>query len=313
MGLTDRSAPGIGDAVRMVTRAVALITLATVGLPVPAGAVPSCLEQCNLSKNSKSDCCLVEPCLVTPCSNYLGCRGVAQQDLDTCINDSLDCRPISPGRCTIVRACVKRCESLYKQQVKQCERDAFGIVPGCSGGDCDLSSKRARKQAAQVCNACTSVSTTSTTTTTTSTSTVTTATGATTSTTTTTVTTTSVAPAPEQPVTEPCLQPCLTRMSSIRKCYGECAGRCNGSKRAENICQQACRNFLCSSIKARCTTPESGVSLDTDPQYLHCCTKKDSCITRDEAPCKVTTTTTSTSSTTTPSSSTSTTTTTTLG
>jgi hypothetical protein len=286
-----------------------MLRLALVGTLVASSTMAhgalSCLEQCDLSRKPQTDCCLVEPCFADPCGDFLGCRAVALEALNTCIAENGKCQPTSPGRCTIILGCVYRCERQFQRDVKVCERDAFGSASLAACGCGDSISPKDRRRLSRACLRCGSGSvTTTSTSSTTSTSTP----GA--STTTTSTSTTTVATSPiqmsfivagarvEPPTDESdldsCARSCLRRMNSVRSCYKGCAGACNGNSRAIDLCREGCRNFLCKSIKGRCSNRDVTTA---DQEYLDCCTARGTCLGPEEAPCIITSTTTTTTST----------------
>jgi hypothetical protein len=281
-----------------------------VGLIVPAAGVaaqPPCLAACE----GVDDCCGVQPCIRRPCENYLGCKAEAQADLETCIDEQERCQPGPPGRCTVILACVKACERNYRIDVKACRKRFLSNTnndanPMPCGEPCKLR-PRARERLATICESCTSVTVVTTTVTSTS---------STQSTTSTTLASSSAAvegfvrttsentvvyqdigvtddTSGNNDVIDACMRACLQRIDSLRDDYERCDDACERSGRALSICQRASRNCACEAIKARCSTDGD----NPDEAYRACCKQRDTCVAKEDSPCKITTTTTSTTST----------------
>ena len=287
-------------------RASLLAAMSLVLLASSAAALPACLESCR----DVSDCCAVEPCLDEPCALVRAEEASLREELDTCI---ATCPATSPGRCTILLGCVRKCQSFFRTDMKRVVKDAFATTT-CP--DCRIKGPKAQRAAVRACGGCTSVTTTTTATTSTSTP-ASTSTVTTTSVAGSTVTSTTATTVPERPdpPEDRCQAACIQRITSLRGCYRRCRGACEGNERAEPICQGVCRNSVCLAIKARCAwDPETPTPEDVDPQYRACCTRQGTCVARgDTTVCEITTsTTTTTTSTTSSSSTTSSTTTTTL-
>jgi hypothetical protein len=291
-------------------RSTLVAALAALGLLVPSigrAAPPSCVAACE----GVDDCCGAQPCIRRPCENYLGCKAQAQTDLETCIDTQPGCKPGPGGRCTIILGCVRACERDYKIDVKACRKNFLSNTnadnPDPCAEECVLKPK-GQKKLAKICESCTSVTVTTTTVTTTSTvtSTSTTTLGSSTTAAALVVQTTTESLVPDEgdpPVTgaaegdddfiDRCMRGCLSRIDSLDKDYGRCDDACDGNARALSICQRASRNFACKAIKARCSTDGD----NRDEAYRSCCRRRDTCLTKEEAPCKITSTTTSTTTT----------------
>jgi hypothetical protein len=290
------------------TWVVAFLTV--IGSPALTLGGPPCLPACDPSV-AENDCCANDPVFAFACGDYLGRVAAAQARRDECVDAEPECKPTSPGRCTIILGCVEGCQRALKQRKIGFQKSAFGSLRDCRNRNLGPAGRR---RAARICNRCRAGSVTTSTTTSSSTTTV-----VTTSTTTTTIagdstttTTTTVAPATTTlagPIVapaigadacagidaEPCFQKCLMRIDSLRDCYDRCDDACDGNRCARNICRQGCRNGSCLAIRARCSDESD---LDADPAYLACC--GNNCRSRDESECVVTTSTTSTTTTTTP-------------
>jgi hypothetical protein len=102
-----------------------------------------------------------------------------------------------------------------------------------------------------------------------------------------------VSAAAEGDVIDKCMRGCINRIDSLRRDYGRCDDACDGNARALSICQTASRNFACKAIKARCSIDGD----NRDETYRSCCRRRDTCLGKADAPCKITTTTTSTTTT----------------
>jgi hypothetical protein len=292
-----------------------LALLIVLGSPFVAHGGPPCLPSCNPNQKN-NDCCLVDPEFAEACGDYLGLRAAAEEaqhtgEVDECVASSARCQPGSPGRCTIILGCVRRCRDNFGTRIndKQLQREAFGGLTDCNGTPLNASGRKSAKRTCKRCRAgtvttSTVVTTTSTSSTseTTSTSTSTSTLGTATSTTGTTTTTrgpTTTAPGgpADEPVGDRCFNACLNRLDSVRSCYDRCDDACEGDRRARNICRRSCRNGSCLAVKAKCTVNQNNPD-QIDPQYLRCCNRSDEgCREADEAECEVTTTSTSTTST----------------
>jgi hypothetical protein len=317
--LTTQATTFIAGCVR-VPWLVALLVV--VGSPIVAHSGPPCLPSCD-PRAKDNTCCLLDPAFGEACGNYLGLRAAAEAaqqtgEVSDCIARSPRCQPVSPGRCTIVLGCVRRCRNLFGTPIpeKQIQREAFGLLTDCNGEPLNASGRRAAKRTCVRCQAG-SVSTTTTTSTTVPTTTVTTTTTTTSTslanTPTTTNTTTSTRTTTTQPsgqpadegIQDPCFNACLNRLDSVRRCYKDCDSKCDGDRRARNICRRSCRNGSCLAVKAKCTLNQNNPD-QTDLQYKRCCDRStDGCRDASEAECEPTTTSTSTTSTTNTSTSTS--------
>ena len=277
---------------------------------------PICISRCDLTKQQPFDCCAREaangnPDLTARCSRFLGCKGQQQATLDSNINEN--CSATLDGRCTVLAGCVKEQQGKYQSAVRStCVQSFLGDTSEL----CPVRGSRARRDIDRVCSGCVGVAPAPTTTTSTtvrsSTSTVSTTTGTLATTTSTTrINTNDTPPVPD----DPCYRGCLGRIDSLQTCYSRCKDKCENNQRATEICRAGCRNGGCTTIKARCNGGAPKGSPDKDPaKYQACCNKADSCLTREDAPCKVIPTTTSSSTTTSTSlSPTTSTTTTTLG
>jgi hypothetical protein len=92
-----------------------------------------------------------------------------------------------------------------------------------------------------------------------------------------------------------CQQHCIRGV--VGNCYDQCQSACRGDKDALNLCQRACRNAQCASVRAACASdaPTPAAS------YAACCSQcaaAISCSTNDQAAANICTPTTSTTTTT---------------
>jgi len=99
-----------------------------------------------------------------------------------------------------------------------------------------------------------------------------------------------------------CQQQCIRGV--VGRCYDQCQSACRGDRDALNLCQRACRNAQCASVRAACASDAPNPAAS----YAACCSQCSAvitCSTDDQTAVEICTPTTSTTTTTTTSSSTS--------
>jgi hypothetical protein len=226
--------------------------------------------------------------VIAACEEFRECQAPRRDALSACVEEQCQCTedrpncrfPITPGRCTITLNCVRRCYRQTRGEApsrKDCLRDLKAAISG--DGSCRVTSSAARR----ACKRC-------------------------------------VDPIPQAcfPAFEDrgsrCQHSCVLNMlealATSKNCYSKCGSRCDGVNCATSMCQRACRNTVCNSLRTNCVEDsEEGGTPTNFPirnKYRACCDETGDCDVDSEDTLLCTPTTTSSTSTSSSSSSSST-------